>query len=398
MSYNQIYNGLLKKDKLALEMHSDVLVIGGGVIGLSIAREIQKRGIKRITLLDKGCCGGEASWAAAGMLTPQAEADERNALFDLCCASRDLYPAFASELSAETGIDIELDRTGTLYLAFSEDDIFSINKRLDWQRKAGLSIELLSAVQLRKVEPSISQKAMECLLFPDDWQVENRKLVAALRSYAEKNGIKIRQNTSVEKLIAGNNGVVGAETAKERFTAEITIVATGAWTSLIKIGDAEMPFEVEPVRGQIVTFKPSEQMLKHVVCSAAGYLVPRRNGRILAGSTLEKVGFDKSFTDSAAASLSKMAVDIVPALGRFDLVDQWAGLRPFAVDGSPVLGTVDGLDGLYIATAHYRNGILLAPLTAKLIADKLVNDKDSKYLTQFRAGRFYCSSSGSRSS
>ena len=355
---------------------------------MSIARELHKQGVKRITLIDKSRCGEEASWAAAGMLSPQVEADGPEAFFDLCCFSRDLYPIFAHQLMDETGINIELDRTGTLYLAFSDEDVSETNKRFDWQSKAGLAIEKLSANETRSIEPAVSQHVREALRFPNDWQVENRKLISSLKHYAEINGIEIRENTKIEKLIVEGDRVVGAETSADRITADITVLATGAWTSLIKLGPFEMPVKVEPVRGQIIEFRPSEHLFKHVLCSSSGYMVPRMDGRILTGSTSEKVWFDKSVSESAALELREMACELVPAMADLEIADQWAGLRPYALDGLPILGSIDGIENLFIATAHYRNGILLAPLTAKLIAEKLVNGVDSEYFTMFSAARF----------
>ena len=274
--------------------NSEILIVGGGVIGLSIARELHKRGARRITLLEKGRCGEESSWAAAGMLSPQTDADEATPFFDLCCASRDLYPDFADELLKETNVDVELDPAGTLYLAFTDDDVAEIRKRFKWQQAAGLLVEHLSNNEVRSIEPSISTNVREALFFPNDWQVENRRLITALKRYAEINGIEIRENTQVEKLLVENNRVVGAATAAGVITADMTVIATGAWTSLIKLGDAEMPVKIEPVRGQIVAFQAEDHMFRHVICSRRGYIVPRLDGRILAGSTSESVGFDKS--------------------------------------------------------------------------------------------------------
>lgn len=369
-------------------MHPEVLVIGGGVIGLSIARELHKHGLKRITLLEKGVCGEGASWAAAGMLSPQVEADAPTAFFDLCCSSRDLYPAFADELFDETGIDVELDQTGTLYLAFSEDERAEICNRFRWQDKAGLAIEILSENELRNAEPAVSDDVCEAAFFPNDWQVENRKLINALRRYAELNNIEIRENTHIKKLLVEGDRVIGAETDTELVTAGITVVATGAWTSLIKLGDVEMPVNVEPVRGQIIAFRAPKHLFRHVVCNSSGYLVPRNDGRILAGSTSEKVGFDKTVTDSAASQLKEMARNLVPEISALEVTDRWAGFRPFSIDGLPILGSMSGLENVFFATAHYRNGILLAPLTAELTAKRLAAGIDSKYFTEFGADRF----------
>ena len=366
----------------------DILIIGGGVIGLAIARELHKKGVRRITLLEKGAVGQESSWAAAGMLGPQAEADEGGVFFDMTVESRDLYPAFAAELLEETGVDIELDRAGTLYLAFTDEDISDLHERFRWQRKAGLAIEHLSAADARKAEPFVSPDVRGALFFPDDWQVENRKLLAALKRYAEINGIEIYEHTHVERLIVEDGKIRGAETGTGIFLADQTVLATGAWTSLIKLGIVDLPVKVEPVRGQIVAFQTAKRLFQRVIYSRRGYLVPRADGRILAGSTSEKVGFDKSITESAAARLSEIALEIAPSISRLPVADQWAGLRPYAADGLPILGGIAGIDALFIATAHYRNGILLAPLTARIAADRLVGGTDSKYLTEFGADRF----------
>ncbi|MEQ1646153.1 MAG: FAD-dependent oxidoreductase, partial [Pyrinomonadaceae bacterium] len=161
-------------------MTSEVLIIGGGVIGLSIARELHKLGAKRITIVEKAVCGEESSWAAAGMLGPQAEADAGGSFFDMTLASRDLYPDFAAELEAETGIDVGLDRSGTLYFAFSDEDVRALRERYEWQNKAGLPVELLTADEARRAEPFASPAVREALFFPGDWQVDNRKLLGAL--------------------------------------------------------------------------------------------------------------------------------------------------------------------------------------------------------------------------
>ncbi len=375
-------------------MNPEILIIGGGIIGLSIARELHKSGVRRITVLEKGRCGEESSWAAAGMLGPQAEANEGGNFFDMTVASREMYPQFAAGLLDETGVDIELDRQGTLYLAFTDEDVAEVHKRLKWQLKAGLPVEHLSADEARRAEPFISTDIRGALFFPNDWQVENRKVLAALKTYAELNGIEIREDSAVEQLIVEDNRVVGARTATDTIFASDTILATGAWTSLIKLGDVDMPLKVEPVRGQIVAFQTAKRLIGHVIYSRRGYIVPRADGRILAGSTSENVGFEKAVTDSAASALQQMAAEIAPNLSSLAITDHWSGLRPFAMDGLPVLGAFAGIDGMTIATAHYRNGILLAPLTAKLVADKVLKNIVPSYLTTFSPDRFRLRSVG----
>jgi len=389
LSYNQIYNGPAGKDKLAvLSKDPEVLIVGGGVIGLSIARELHKRGVRDIKVVDAGPCGREASWAAAGMLGPQAEADETGPFFDLCSASRDLYPQFAGELLEETAIDVELDTTGTLSLAFNGKDGEELLRRYSWQREAGLRVERMSREDVIKAEPSISSAVAVGLYFPNDWQVENRKLVQALCRYAELNGIELVENAPAEKLIFENGKVVGARATVGDLRADVTLLTAGAWTSHIEFGDEAMSIDVEPVRGQIITLAPPQHSLNHVIYSRRGYLVPRRDGRLLVGSTTEHVGFSKVATSDAADMLLAAACEISPLLNELPVADHWSGLRPYAAGGMPVLGTVDGIDGLLLATGHYRNGILLAPVTGKLMADMVLGTSDQEAIRPFGTDRF----------
>ena len=367
---------------------TEVLIIGGGVIGLSIARELHKKGVKKITILECGEPGGEASFAAAGMLAPNAETDIFNDFFHFCSESNRLYPQFAEELSGETGIDIELEQSGTFYLAFTERDSQEIRRRFDRQKNAGLKVEQLRAEEIRKAEPFVSPDVREGLFFPNDWQVENRRLLTALQKSAELNNIEIVTKTKVTSLLTENGKITGAKTADgEKFLAANVILATGAWTSLIKIPDLILP-QVLPIRGQMLSFRTLKRMFFHVVCSPRGYIVPRLDGKILAGATVEDAGFDKSVTEIGIESVWQNAVEIAPSLEKLGIEEKWAGLRPFAADGLPILGNFPEIENLFIAAAHYRNGILLAPLTGKLLAEKIVNNSTSKYLDIFSPQRF----------
>lgn len=366
---------------------SDILIIGGGVIGLSIARELHKKGIKKITILERGKIGREASFAAAGMLAPNAETVKSDDFFHFCDQSNKLYPSFAEEIFDETDVDIELERQGTLYLALTENDSAEILQRFQWQRKAGLAVEHLSARETTQIEPFISPDVRESLFFPNDWQVENRHLLHALQKYAELYNIEIRENTEIKNLLTDNRKVVGAETETEKFFAETTVIATGAWTSLIKAGGFVMP-QVRPIRGQIISFHTAKRLFEKVIYSPRGYLVPRRDGRILIGATVEDVGFDKAVTEIGIEFLRENALEIAPSLANLEIYEKWSGLRPFAADGLPILGSFPQVENLVLATAHYRNGILLAPLTAKIVADKIASGIDSEYLKIFGLQRF----------
>ena len=367
----------------------DILILGGGVIGLSLARRLRKLGVQKIAVIEKNpACGSEASHAAAGMLAPQSEADDASDFFRFCAESRDLYPQFARELFDETGVDIELDRNGTLYLAFIEADAAELEKRFAWQRAADLKVEKLNAREILQIEPNVSPDTLFGLFFPNDWQVENRKLITALRKFAEANGVNIYAGSEVKKLTIENGKISGAETAHQKFSAGTVVLATGAWTSFVKIENYDLPLKVAPVRGQMLSFQTAERVFSKVIYTPRGYIVPRRDGRILAGATVENVGFDKAVTDSGEDFLRRNACEIAPRLANLTVTEKWAGLRPRAADGLPVLGAFSEIENLLIATAHYRNGILLAPKTAEILARKIAENFASKYLEIFSPQRF----------
>ena len=352
---------------------ADVVIVGGGVIGLTIARALALRGVRDVCLVERGNLGTEASWAAAGMLLPQVEADSQDAFFELACKSRDLYPAFAAALREETGIDVELDTTGTLYLALTEHDHEEIEKRYEWQTRAGLAVECLSAAEARELEPCISESTLGALRFPKDIQVENRRLLSALANSVKKLGVTITTQTSVAAVLLEGNRVHGVQTARGTISSATVVIAAGSWSSFI---EPRPPIPtIEPVRGQMVCLEAKPQLTRHVIYSPRGYLVPRQDGRLLAGSTSEHAGFAKCVTAGGIASVLRNALEISPAIADLPLADTWAGLRPHAPDGLPVLGPCGEIDGLFCATGHYRNGILLAPLTGELISEAIVSSQ-----------------------
>lgn len=361
---------------------ADVAVVGGGVAGLSVARALARRGLS-VVVVESDAPGAGASGAAAGMLAPQSEANERDELFELLCASREMYPAFAETLLEESGIDIELDRTGTLYLAFTREDEEEVERRFAWQSRAGLEVERLTAEDARSLEPQISTRVLSALRFRRDWQVENRRLVRALAVSAASFGARVMTQTHVSgvRVVAGR--VEGVETTQGFVAAGAVVLAAGTRTSHVPliapegegVGElaslSEHP-QVEPVRGQMLCFEqpPSfRPFVCHVVYSPRAYLVPRRDGRLLAGSTTEHAGFDCFVTAGGLHQITSNALEIAPQVAALILADSWAGLRPRAADGLPVFGESDEVKGLFYATGHYRNGILLAPATGEIVAD-----------------------------
>jgi len=352
--------------------HHDIVIVGGGVIGLTIARALALRGVRDVCLVERGRLGTEASWAAAGMLLPQVEADAADEFFNLACQSRDLYPAFAAALRDETGIDVELDTTGTLYLALTEHDHKEIEKRYEWQTRAGFAVERLSGAEARELEPCISEATLGALRFPKDIQVENRRLLSALANSVTKLGVDIATETIVDSITIEGNRVSGVQTSRGAISCPTVVIAAGTWSSFIKT--APVP-TIEPIRGQMICLEAKPQLTRHVIYSPRGYIVPRQDGRLLAGSTSEHAGFAKCVTAGGIATILRNALEISPAITGLPVVDTWAGLRPRAADGLPVIGPCGEIDGLFCATGHYRNGILLAPLTGELISKAIVSSQ-----------------------
>jgi len=368
---------------------ADVAIIGGGVIGLAVARALALRGVRDILLIERNSLGGESSRAAAGMLAPQAEANRAHEFFDLTCRSRDMYPAFAAALLAETGIDIELDTTGTLYLGFTDADELELERRYQWQSQAGLPIVKLSSAGVRELEPSINEEVRGALKFPLDTQVENRRLLNALVAANEKLGVRLETGTTVNGLRVERDCLTGIETSRGFIATDSVVIAGGAWSSLLSAGDKALPdLRIKPVRGQMLCFEPHPALARHVIYSPRGYLVPRRDGRMLAGSTTEHAGFDKQVTAAGVHSIMTAAVEISPQVALLPLTDSWAGLRPRAADTLPVLGPCAEIAGVYYATGHYRNGILLAPITGEVIARAIVDKVFPESLGIFSPDRF----------
>ena len=356
---------------------AEVAIIGGGVIGLSIARALTRRGVRDVIVIEKHECGREASWAAGGILAPQIEADAADDFFRLACASRDLYPQFAAELQAESGIDVELDTTGTLYVAFSQDEEAELRHRVEWQRSQGLRVEWLSGDEARTVEPCLSTNVRFALSFPNDYQVDNRKLVEALVIANQRQGVRLITGCGVRKIQITDDAVTGIQTELGFLSAKKIVIAAGAWSSAIAAEGVVLPkLDIEPIRGQMLCFN-APGFARHVIYSSRGYIIPRRDGRMLAGSTSEHVGFDKRVTEAGTEAINSMAIEIAPALQNISIVDSWAGFRPRAKDDLPVLGSVEDVNGLFYATGHYRNGILLAPITGEVIAEAILGDSSA---------------------
>ena len=364
----------------------DVVVVGGGVIGCAIARRAARGGL-RVVVAERATPGMEASFAAAGMLSPLAEASGPGPFLDLLLRARSLYPDFAAALREETGVDVGYGDAGTLYLALREEDEAELEHRFAWQSAAGLAVERLDAAQVREAEPGVSPDARWGLRFPGDHQADNRALGRALWGAAARAGAEFRLGADVVALLREGGRAAGVVLAGgERIRAGAVVLAAGSWAG--RMEGLPRPVPVEPVHGQIAALESIPPLFRHVVDSPRCYLVPRSEGRILAGATVERLGFRKAVTPRGLVGLLEGALEIAPSLADAAIVETWAGLRPGTPDGFPILGTDPDLPNLHYATGHFRNGILLTPLTAELIGDVLLGNTPDASLEPFGIQRF----------
>lgn len=362
---------------------ADVVIVGGGVMGCSVALRLRQAGA-RVTVLERSIPGAEASSAAGGILAPQMESHGPGPFLELCLRSRAMYPALAAELRELTGVDIQYVPSGLLRAGFDEADAHALEATATWQQGLGLRVELLDGAQARALEPELSERVVAAAHFPDDHQVDNRQLVRALSMAAARAGATFRTGY-VRGVLREGERAVGVDLDGEPLRAGAVVVAAGSWSGLVQ-GASLDPRLVRPARGQMVQLMTRLPLLRHVVFGPQGYLVPRTDGRVLCGSTMEFVGFEKQVTAEGLARILGMALALVPALGRAPVDSTWAGLRPWTADGLPILGR-GPLEGLFVATGHFRNGILLTPVTARIVTQLVLGEDPQVDLKPYRWDR-----------
>jgi glycine oxidase len=366
-----------------------VVIIGAGVIGLGIAWRLAGRAA--VTVFDRGKAGAGASHAAAGMLAACSEAEPgEEALVALGRESQARWPAFAAELLRVSGIDVELRREGTLVLALTADDQATIAHHLEFQRRLDLPLEWLSAAATRVREPRLAGKIAGALFSPEDHQVDNRKLAQALRIAAEAAGAEIREHRPVKEIFVQGGqarGVVLDDGAT--VIADVVVLAAGAWSRTIGGLPPDRRPPVRPVKGQMLALRmdAAAPLVSHVLWAPGVYLVPRRDGRLIVGGTVEEKAFDDTVTAGGLLTLLEAAWRAVPAVEELPVDEIWVGHRPGSRDDAPILGP-GPLDGLFYATGHHRNGILLAPVTADAMARLILDDVVDPAIKPFGLERF----------
>jgi glycine oxidase len=325
-------------------------------------------------VLERSVPGAEASSAAAGILGAQVETTEADSGFELACQSRARYPAWAEQLKNATGIDVGYRRCGILRVAFDEASKMGILREVAWQEKAGLSFEKITQSQLHTLEPKLDAKTTFAVHFPDEGQVDPPRLLRALYIAAAQAGASFRSGAYV-RAVAAEAGVVRGVVLDDgtRVSSDRVVLAAGSWSTLVE----GVPLEasaVRPARGQMVELETREPALKRIVYGPRCYLVPREDGRVLVGSTLEFVGYKREVTAGAIRELLGAAIELVPSLSDSVLGRTWSNFRPYSDRGRPLVGASE-VRGLILATGHHRSGILLAPVTAEIVRALVVGDK-----------------------
>jgi glycine oxidase len=356
---------------------------------LSIGWRLAQAGC-RVEVFERGKTGRGASWAAAGMLAAGLEAEPgEQALYALNRASQYLWPDFAAELEDCVAMPVFLRREGTLMLALTRDDAARLKFNAEFQRSLGIDLEWLSGTQARQREPCLSPHVAAAVFSPGDHQVENRALVRALGRAFTKAGGALHEGTKVHAIEIANGRVVGVRLTQRIHAADIVVLAAGAWSNEIGGILPELRPPVRPVKGQMVALRmdPAAPLIRHVVWAAKAYIAPRTDGRLIIGATVEERGFDGAMTAGGVMALLEGAWRAIPGIEDLPIDEMWSGFRPGSRDDAPILGPTD-IDGLIYATGHYRNGILLTPITARAIAHYILSGEIEDPIKPFTLDRF----------
>lgn len=340
-------------------------MVGGGLLGMLTAYFLGREGLG-VTLLEQGNVCRESSWAGGGILSPLVPWDYPDAVSELVLWSQQHYPALLTELREKSGVDPEWQKSGLLMAGTSLTPAIG-----RWQKRYPCRIEQVEPARMRQLEPGLAPVMEQGLLLPDVAQVRNPRLCRALAISLRAQGAVVHEHVQVGGLRTAANAIKGVVTDRGEFHSERVVVAAGAWSATL-LGDLMPGLPVSPVRGQMIQYATSPGMLRHIVLANGRYLIPRRDGLVLVGSTLEYTGFEKKTTREARDSLAGFAMQLFPGLADCKIVNHWAGLRPGKADAIPFIGEHSEIKGLYLNTGHFRNGVILAPASAQLLLDSMM--------------------------
>ncbi|HID04985.1 MAG TPA: glycine oxidase ThiO [Aigarchaeota archaeon] len=371
-----------------------VAVVGGGIIGLSTAWQLALEGVEAV-VLERGEAGREATWASAGMLAPNLEAEPgEEALLPLLLESGRMWPKFAEQLEELSGIKVNYRTEGAMAVALNRGDVEELRFQHSFQRRLGLDVKWMDGEEALEMEPNLNRNILAALYSGSDHQVDNRLVVKALKVALQRSGGVLKEHTEVKRIIVEGNRVRGVMADGLVIGADYVVVAAGAWSRRLEgIPDNARP-PVRPVKGQMLSVKTpgNNPLLTHVVWGPTRawgmtYLVPRLDNRILVGSTVEEMGFDKSVTAGGLMNLLRGAWEVFPPIYDLPVDEVWAGLRPGSVDDAPILGPTE-VEGLVMAVGHFRNGILLAPITAEAVVKYILEGGLPEVAQPFTMNRF----------
>lgn len=364
--------------------HGDVIIVGAGLIGLSIAFELAERGAS-VRVYDRAEPARAASWAGAGMLAPYTERIDDEALLSLCASSLEQYPSFVGRVRDAGGIDAHLRVDGVLYAAFESEELERLRRHGEQLAVRGIECEMLDRAQALAAEAWLGSALVGGLLKQGEGHVDNRRLGRALVAACEARGVRVEQSFTMQ-VECDSRRVLGVRTDRGFNGSRAVVNACGAWAAQLPGVPNHCVPPIEPVKGQMVALSIPAGLARRATWVPGAYLVPRDDGRLLIGATVEATGFDERVTADGIHELLHAALAAAPSLSSFTMTESWAGLRPGTPDGLPVLGKTP-VGGFFVATGHYRNGILLAPATARLIADAIEND-GAAGLERFSIARF----------
>jgi glycine oxidase len=351
----------------------DVAIAGSGLIGGAIALELAQAGL-RVGVFERGEPGREASWASAGILSPAPESPGMIPMVPLGKASMDLYPGFVANVEEISGQRVGFRPFGTMDALFSRDAPRDLSTLIGLHHGLGLKAEPLRPEDARELEPALSPDLEAAALRPEEASIDNRALTQAVLHSARKSGAEIFTEHAVDAIWREGGRCAGLRVRGDNVAAKWTVIAAGCFSANIEGAKAYAP--VFPAKGQMVSLRAGELKIERVLWSEKVYLVPRNDGRILAGATVEYVGFDKQVTAGAVSKILSDAIELAPGLARARIEETWAGLRPDSPDHLPIVGPTD-LEGLLIATGHFRSGVLLMPITARLVREWITEQRVS---------------------
>jgi glycine oxidase len=362
--------------------NTDILIVGAGVSGLLVALELCLAG-RTVTILEKSQVGRESSWAGGGILLPIYPWRQAEAISELVIKSLDKFPDLAERLKASTGIDAELRSCGMLICKNPD-----VNAALTWCQKYHVAVQTAPQAKTEALQTVLQ----DALWLPEISQIRNPRFLQALQAFLAQKGVTFVENVEINRVVIKDRFINRLETNIDTYSLNQLVICAGAWTAeflqnYFAVGNTGLKLAIQPIKGQMLVFDAKPNTLAHMILDGDQYLIPRRDGRILAGSTVEQAGFDKNTTETARQKLSEFAINLMPILKQFEISHHWAGLRPGTPDGIPYIGKHPDYDNLSINAGHFRNGLVMGPASAELLADRILERSSSLNVQAYAINR-----------